>query len=162
MFECFEVMFPNDKVMGTVGKLVSSFPGPAVAFPVETFDKPAFRRELANFLVEMHKDCLDGAASITRKAGRNVVEEREAPHPHYISQLLRGILYGLSGGRSANVRRFSKRIDDVIMWDNAKLPWRRSPIWLVLRVGLQSTLFEGWLFRNIWSTDTYSERHYRW
>ncbi|KAK0456871.1 hypothetical protein EV421DRAFT_1755305 [Armillaria borealis] len=143
VFECFEVMFPNDEVMGTVGKLVSSFPGPAVAFPVETFDKPVFRKELANFLVEMHKDCLDGAASITRKAGRNVMEEREAPHPHYISQLLRGILYGLSGGRSANVRRFSKRIDDVIMWNNAKLPWRRSPIWLVLRVALQSTLFEG-------------------
>ncbi len=142
IYEAFEVMFPNENVMGAIGKLISSFPGPVIAVPSETFDVPAFRRELASFLVEMHNDHLKEASPTSRKAGHNVIEEREPPHPRFITQLLTGILYG-QGGRAADVKRFSKRINDDVRWLNAKLPWRRSPIWLVLRVALQSSLFEG-------------------
>ncbi|KAK0245427.1 hypothetical protein EDD85DRAFT_917513 [Armillaria nabsnona] len=142
IYEAFEVMFPNEKVMGAIGKLISSFPGPAIAVPSEIFDVPAFRQELASFLVEMHNDFLKEALPTSRKAGHDVIEEREPAHPRFITQLLTGILYG-QGGRAADVKRFSKRINDDIRWLNAKLPWRRSPIWLVLRVALQSSLFEG-------------------
>ncbi|KAK0465643.1 hypothetical protein IW261DRAFT_1160704 [Armillaria novae-zelandiae] len=142
IYEAFEVMFPNEKVMGAIGKLISSFPGPAIAVPFETFDVPAFRQELASFLVEMHNDHLEEASPTSRKAGLNVIEERELSHPRFITQLLTGILYG-QGGRAADIKRFSKRINDDVRWLNAKLPWRRSPIWLVLRVALQSSLFEG-------------------
>ncbi|KAG7450735.1 uncharacterized protein BT62DRAFT_884237 [Guyanagaster necrorhizus] len=142
IYEAFEVMFPNEKVMGAIGKLISSFPGPAIAFPSATFRTPAFRKELASFLVEMHNDFLEEASPTSRKAGHNVIEEREPAHPRFITQLLTGILYG-QGGRAADVKRFSKRINDDVLWLNAKLPWRRSPIWLVLRVALQSSLFEG-------------------
>ncbi|KAK0245418.1 hypothetical protein EDD85DRAFT_17035 [Armillaria nabsnona] len=142
IYEAFEVMFPNEKVMGAIGKLISSFPGPAIAVPSETFDVPAFRQELASFLVEMHNDFLKEALPTSRQAGRDVIEEREPAHPRFITQLLTGILYG-QGGRAADIKRFSKRINDDIRWLNAKLPWRRSPIWLILRVALQSSLFEG-------------------
>ncbi|PBL01452.1 hypothetical protein ARMGADRAFT_1073734 [Armillaria gallica] len=142
IYEAFEVMFPNEKVMGAIGKLISSFPGPAIAVPSEIFDVPAFRQELASFLVEMHNDFLKEALPTSRKAGHDVIEEREPAHPRFITQLLTGILYG-QGGRAADIKRFSKRINDDIRWLNAKLPWRRSPIWLVLRVALQSSLFEG-------------------
>ncbi|KAK0232833.1 hypothetical protein IW262DRAFT_1443858 [Armillaria fumosa] len=142
IYEAFEVMFPNEKVMGAIGKLISSFPGPAIAVPSETFDVPAFCQELASFLVEMHNDHLEEASPTSRKAGHNVIEEREPPHPRFITQLLTGILYG-QGGHAADIKRFSKRINDDVRWLNAKLPWRRSPIWLVLRVALQSSLFEG-------------------
>ncbi len=142
IYEAFEVMFPNEKVMGAIGKLISSFPGPAIAVPSETFDVPAFRQELASFLVEMHNDFLKEALPTSRKAGHDVIEEREPAHPRFITQLLTGILYG-QGGHAADVKRFSKRINDDIRWLNAKLPWRRSPIWLILRVALQSSLFEG-------------------
>ncbi|KAK0198062.1 hypothetical protein F5146DRAFT_1018044 [Armillaria mellea] len=142
IYEAFEVMFPNEKVMGAIGKLVSSFPGPAIAFPSEIFEVPAFRQELASFLMEMHRDFLKEAQPTSRKAGSDVIEEREPAHPRFITQLLTGILYG-QGGRAATIERFSKRINDDVRWLNAKLPWRRSPIWLVIRVALQSSLFEG-------------------
>ncbi|KAK0208018.1 hypothetical protein DFS33DRAFT_1300737 [Desarmillaria ectypa] len=142
IYEAFEVMFPNEKVMGTVGKLISSFPGPAIAFPTETLEIPDFRKELASFLVQMHNDFLEEALPKSRKAGHDVIEEWESVHPRFITQLLTGILYG-QGGRAADVKRFSKRINDDVLWLNAKPPWRRSPIWLVLRVALQSSLFEG-------------------
>ncbi|KAG2138280.1 hypothetical protein DEU56DRAFT_886916 [Suillus clintonianus] len=53
-------------------------------------------------------------------------------------ELLTGILRGL--GRIADVPRIRKRIGDDVLWDSAKLPWRRSPLWLVIRVALQTTL----------------------
>ncbi len=33
IYEAFEVMFPNENVMGAIGKLISSFPGPVIAVP---------------------------------------------------------------------------------------------------------------------------------
>ena len=65
-------------------------------------------------------------------------EVRESVHPRYISELLVGILGGC--GQTANVDRITKRIGDEVLWDNAYKPWRRSPLWLTLRVSLQSSL----------------------
>ncbi|KAG1837186.1 hypothetical protein DFJ58DRAFT_846617 [Suillus subalutaceus] len=58
--------------------------------------------------------------------------------PRYITELLTGILRGL--GSIADVPRIRKRIGDDVLWNNTKLPWRRSPLWLVIRVALQTTL----------------------
>ncbi|KAH7917297.1 hypothetical protein BV22DRAFT_939050, partial [Leucogyrophana mollusca] len=74
-FESFEVSPTAAAVMGTVGKLLCSYPGPAIAVPHEVVDDPNFRAELANFLYHMNQDILDSAASTT-KAGSTVVEER--------------------------------------------------------------------------------------
>jgi len=49
---------------------------------------------------------------------------------------------GILGGRGqpADVDRITKRIGDEVLWDNAYKPWRRSPLWLTLKVSLQSSL----------------------
>ena len=83
-------------------------------------------------------------------------------HPGYISELLVGILRGY--GLPAVVDRITKRIgDDVLLlqesWEEewperlrrwllrqdkkqqrTRKPWRRSPLWLILRVSLQTSL----------------------
>ncbi|KIJ64295.1 hypothetical protein HYDPIDRAFT_28736 [Hydnomerulius pinastri MD-312] len=123
--------------MGASGKLVCSYPGPAIAVPNKVFDNAVFRSELAAFLAQMNKDVLDSAAT-SRKAGSTVVEERDTAHPRYITELLTGVLRGV--GRPAEVNRISKRIGDDVVWNNAKLPWRRSSLWLVARVALQTSL----------------------
>ncbi|KAH7922509.1 hypothetical protein BV22DRAFT_1131369 [Leucogyrophana mollusca] len=137
IFESFEVSPTAAAVMGTVGKLLCSYPGPAIAVAHEVVDDPNFRAELANFLYHMNQDILDSAASTT-KAGSTVVEERDTAHPRYITQLLTGILRGL--GQVAEVPRIRKRINDDVCWNNARLPWRRSSLWLLIRVALQTTL----------------------
>ncbi|KAH7924415.1 hypothetical protein BV22DRAFT_1013332 [Leucogyrophana mollusca] len=136
-FESFEVSPASAAVMGTVGKLLCSYPGPAIAVPHEVVDDPKFRAELANFLYHMNEDILDSAASTT-KAGSTVIEERDTAHPRYITQLLTGILRGL--GRVAEVPRIRKRINDDVCGNDARLPWRRSSLWLLVRVALQTTL----------------------
>ncbi|KAG2137491.1 hypothetical protein DEU56DRAFT_946063 [Suillus clintonianus] len=137
IFESFEVSPDPTAVMGATGKLICSYPGPAITVPDVNIDKSTFSAELANFLVCMDQDVLD-AAPTTKKAKSIVFEERDTTHPRYITELLTGILRGL--GSIADVPRIRKRIGDDVLWDSAELPWRRSPLWLVIRVALQTTL----------------------
>ncbi|KAG1849516.1 hypothetical protein F4604DRAFT_1971218 [Suillus subluteus] len=137
IFESFEVSPDSTAVMAAKGKLICSYPGPAITVPDTNIDNATFAAELANFLVHMDEDVLDAAATRT-KAKSTVLEERDTTHPRYITELLTGILRGL--GSIADVPRIRKRIGDDVLWDSAKLPWRRSPLWLVIRVALQTTL----------------------
>ena len=144
-FEVFEVSPQNAAIMTTKGKLLCSYPGPAIQVPVDIFKDECFLRELSSFLVQMDADCLDSTPTAS-KAGSVVYEVRESAHPKYISELLVGILRGY--GRPAVVDRITKRIGDEILWDNAYKPWRRSPLWLTLRVALQSSLRAGYLYKS--------------
>jgi len=136
-FEVFEVSPQNAEVMKTEGKLLCSYPGPAIQVPVDTFMDECFLQELSSFLVQMDVDVLDSTPT-TSKAGTAVHEVRETVHPRYISGLLVGILRGF--GQPAVVDRITKRIGGEVLWRDAYKPWRRSPLWLVLRVALQTSL----------------------
>ena len=143
-FEVFEVSPQNTDVMTTEGKLLCSYPGPAIRVPAGIFMDQCFLQELSSFLVHMDVDRLDSTPT-TSKGGSVVYEVRETVDPRYISQLLMGILGGC--GQPANVDRITKRIGDEVLWDNAYKPWRRSPLWLILRVSLQSSLRVSNLFK---------------
>ncbi|QRV92777.1 kinase-like protein [Ceratobasidium sp. AG-Ba] len=137
-FEIFEVQAPNEIVMSTAGKIVRHFPGPAIQVPNDIAAYPCFIDEVSNFLCHMDVDVLDDALPKTVKRGVEVVETRDVVDPMYISQLFTGILRGL--GREIEPRRVLKRIADEVLWDNADLPWRRSPVWLIVRVALQTSI----------------------
>jgi hypothetical protein len=135
-FEIFEVMPPTSVVMSTNGKLLCSYPGPAIDVFTERFNDQSFLGELASFLTQMNVDILDLTATTVR-AGTAVREVRESADPKYISGLLVGILRGF--GQPAVVDRITKRIRDEVLWKDAYKPWRRSALWLVIRVALQSS-----------------------
>ena len=136
-FEIFEVSPLASVIMSTRGKILCSYPGPVVQVSSGVFKDASFRQELASFLIQMDIDVLDSTAT-TIKAGSNVREVRETAHPRYISGLLVGILRGF--GQPASVDRITKRIADEVLWEDAYRPWRRSPLWLVIRVALQTSL----------------------
>jgi hypothetical protein len=139
IFESFEVSPQPAVVMAAKGKLLCSYPGPAIAVPREKVDHPTFRQELASFLAQMNVDVLDSAPTTT-KAKSEVREERDTAHPRYITQLLTEILRGM--GHVAEVTRIRKRIADDVLWSDAFKPWRRSSIWLLIRVALQTSLYQ--------------------
>ena len=136
-FEVFEVSPLTSPVMSTKGKLLCSYPGPAIQVPLDTFMDERFLRQLSTFLIQMDVDRLDSTPTIS-KAGSVVNEVRESVHPRYISELLVGILRGC--GQPAIVDRITKRIGDEVLWNDAYRPWRRSPLWLSLRVSLHTSL----------------------
>ncbi|KIM42884.1 hypothetical protein M413DRAFT_10304 [Hebeloma cylindrosporum] len=122
VFEVFEVSPPPEAVMTVQGKLICSYPGPAVELPRDVAQDPAFVEQLVSFLMHMDIDRLRGAEATTVKAGSQVPETRGTTHPRYISQLLIMILRGM--GKEATVNRITKRIADDVCWHNAEKPWR--------------------------------------
>ena len=149
LVEMFEVSPRAEAVMGSRGKLVCSYPGPTIAVPNAVFEDSLFTLELAHFLCRMNEDNLD-AIPETRKAGSIVDEERDTVHPRYITELLTGILRAV--GRPADVQRITKHIGDDVVWNNSRLPWRRSPLWLIIKVAIQTTLKRNALSRNIYKS----------
>jgi len=90
----------------------------------------------------MDMDDIDEAAAHTRKAGSTVSETRDSPHPKFITELLITILAATDPSSAIQdpIRRVTKRIADDVLWKKTFGPWRRSKLWLVIRVALQTTL----------------------
>ncbi|CAE6476445.1 unnamed protein product [Rhizoctonia solani] len=137
-FEVFEVQPPTANVMSKPGKLVRPYPWPAVRIPNDIASNSDFTGEVANFLVQMDADMLDESAASTKRAGSTIDEVRDSAHPHFIANLFIGILRGL--GESIEPNRVIKRVADEVCWKSAFKPWRRSPLWLVIRVVMQTSL----------------------
>lgn len=139
VFEVFEASSSNEAVYSTQEKLLVPYPGPAVSVPAVVCSTEGFCDNLALFLSNMDVDVLDSAPKTT-KAGSTVEEVRDTTDPKYISQLLIGILHGCHGSSNPDVRRITKHVADEVMWKDALRPWRRLPLWLILRVTLQTML----------------------
>ncbi|KAH6696400.1 hypothetical protein BKA61DRAFT_498041 [Leptodontidium sp. MPI-SDFR-AT-0119] len=52
--------------------------------------------------------------------------------------MLTGILRGI--GQPVDAARIHKRTCDDVLWNNVLKPWRQSPLWLLLRVTLKTSL----------------------
>lgn len=135
IFTSFEASPTSSAVTEAIGKLLISYPGPAIAVAWETVVDPTFLSRLSKFVEMVKRHQISAASGRGQKAGETLQEERESTHPMFISELLTGILRGV--GQEVDVERFMKRIGDEVLWDNATiLPWRRSSLWLVVRVAL--------------------------
>ncbi|KAF8539120.1 hypothetical protein BDD12DRAFT_883199 [Trichophaea hybrida] len=138
IFTSFEASPASIAVNTTTGKLLISYPGPAIAVPWIKVTDPNFLSRLVDFVDKMKRDHHGVAAGRGMKAGETVQEERESSHPRFVSEMLTGILRAV--GEEVEVERFMKRIGDEVLWNDAKIPWRRSPLWLVVRVALRMVL----------------------
>ncbi|KAI0319197.1 hypothetical protein OF83DRAFT_1055392 [Amylostereum chailletii] len=146
IFEAFEVCPRDEDVMSGTGKLVCTYPALAVAVPSSVVSSPHFMDQFSSYVVQMDTEILDSAAT-TRKAGSTIREVRDTTDPKYITTvLLGGILHGL--GRIIDVQPINKRVADEILWHDAYKPWRRSPLWLVMRVTLQTSLDDTSIYKS--------------
>ena len=139
VFECFEASPLPSAVMGCKGSLVRTFPAQARAVHVSIFDDPRFRNELAATLSKLDMEVIDEMMPQSRKAGSTMAETRDTAHPGLVSDMLMAIL--ASVGQSVQAQQLSKRTRDDVLWSDTLLPWRRSPLWLAIRVTIQMTLY---------------------
>lgn len=138
LFTSFEASPTSEAVTGAIGKLLISYPGPAISVPWSTVTDSTFLTHLGVLIEKLKREFLHAAAARGTKAGEALPEERESADPRFVAELLTGILRGV--GREVKVERFMKRVGDEVLWDDAKVPWRRSPLWLVVRVALRMVL----------------------
>ncbi|KAL1748425.1 hypothetical protein HDZ31DRAFT_29685 [Schizophyllum fasciatum] len=140
-FESFRASLPNEIVVGTETKVKVQYPG-TPRLPVCAEEEA--REILFNYIAGFHTMVFSDARPQAMKAGKAQDEHREPPHSWYITDLLPDILRAycseLADDQLPPTDYIEKRIDDHVLWHDALLPWRRSPILLVLKVALQTSL----------------------
>jgi hypothetical protein len=140
VFEAFEASPRSEDVLAAEGALECDFPGSSVSIPLTTYMEPNFQLNLARFLEQASREPVSSFAPLTGKSGQYVVEERQTAHPDLITNYFITLLEAF-GRHAHEVPHFHKRIRDNACWKNgAKFPFRRLPLWLVLRIGLRRHL----------------------
>ena len=139
-FESFELSPTNGAVIGTVGRLRRCFPGAAIAIGQDRIADINFVEPLADLLARLDAQTPEEAMPIIRKANSEVVEIRDTSHPRFVTEMVTGILRAI--GQPIDVSRIHKHTREDILWKDALRPWRRSPMWLFLRVTLQTSLLD--------------------
>ncbi len=66
-------------------------------------------------------------------------EDRDTTHPNIVTELFMGFLGSV--GEPVDVSRLWKNTREEVMWFDSLLPWRRSPMWLLVRVAMQLIFF---------------------
>ncbi|KIW82284.1 hypothetical protein Z517_05311 [Fonsecaea pedrosoi CBS 271.37] len=132
--EVFELSPLNGPVITTKGRLQRAFPGSAVALTIDAFAQPSFQATVAHTLAKMSHQLVVDTKPKARKAGRMHDENRDTTHPKMVTELFMGFLGPV--GTPMDVSRLSKNTREEVLWLDALLPWRRSPVWILLRVAM--------------------------
>lgn len=122
------------------------FPGRAVTCSAALLSDPHFCSQLAGTLVRLNSEAIDICTATTKKAGNIVKEERDTTDPALVVDYLMNVLSVLGEDRETIILK--KRTRDDVLWSNAKAPWRRAPIWLVLKIAVQRALMSTMAFDN--------------
>ncbi|KAI9684828.1 MAG: hypothetical protein M1829_000203 [Trizodia sp. TS-e1964] len=139
LFEAFEASPLSEDVLASKQALRWDFPGCAASIPISVYENPSFQEELATFLEKASIESIKRFAASTQKAGSFAYEYRETVDPALITQMLMTLLE--VNGCRAHPFLLQKRIWDDVSWaDGCARPWRRSPVWLILRVAVHRHL----------------------
>lgn len=137
-FEIFELSPLNEAVYSTQGRLRRSFPGSAVSIGLPAFQHAGFQDSIAHTLATMAHQPVKGMQPQAWKAGKFHDEDRDTTSPAMVSEQFFGFLAGI--GSPADVSVISKNTREEVLWKDARSPWRRSSMWLLIRVTLQLSL----------------------
>ena len=137
VFECFEASAQNAAVMEAKGALTRQFPAHAVSLPLRVFHDQKFQHELADKLSRLDTEEIQEMLPQSNKADKRMGEVRDTPNPRLVTEMLMAILASL--GKPIVGQQIRKRTRDDVLWNDGLLPWRRSALWLTLRVTLQRT-----------------------
>lgn len=133
-FEFFELSPDNQGAMSK-GRLVRTFPGLAASIPIAKLQEQSLQQMLAETLAKMSTQAAPGFQPTARKAGWDHDEDRDTTHPGMVTDYVLHIVAAL--GKTTSVARITKNTREEVLWNNCKTPWRRSPMWLLVRVTIQ-------------------------
>ncbi|KAH9865890.1 hypothetical protein J1614_009477 [Plenodomus biglobosus] len=140
IFEAFEISPPSTEVLATEGALICDFPDCSAQVPLAEFQKPSFQHALAEFLEKGSIEPLRCFQALVTKAQTPVVESRDTGNPGLVTHLLIPLLESLGSSVDDEIPRLRKRVRDDANIGVAEFPWRRLPLWITLRVGIQRQL----------------------
>ncbi|KAF5675373.1 hypothetical protein FCIRC_7357 [Fusarium circinatum] len=121
--------------MTTRGRLIREFPATATEVSTKDFNDSLFQEVLTKILVKMSHQAVAEMQPKVKKAQQMHNEERDTTDPRIVTELLTSFLRG--AGTPAEIKALQKRTREEVSWNNSTHPWMRSPLWHLLRVGLQ-------------------------
>jgi hypothetical protein len=137
-FESLEVSPTTEAVIETKGRLRRCFPGPAVAIGQDRMADASFLKPLTELLVKLDAKTPEEVLPNVTKSHSKVIETRDTMNPRFVTEMLIEMLRAM--GQPHDVPRIYKHTRDDVLWKDALKPWRRCPLWLFLRVALQTSL----------------------
>jgi hypothetical protein len=142
IFETFELSPTNASVFSNKGRLQRQFPAVTVRIPRDTLAREGFCTAISTLINDMSAQSVAEMQPHIRKARQAQVEDRDTANPAIVTQLLASVLRPF--GEVVHGRRLWKNTREEVRYEKGNhLPWRRSPIWLIIRVILQLTLASG-------------------
>ncbi|KAM3067027.1 hypothetical protein ACMFMG_011809 [Clarireedia jacksonii] len=135
LFEAFELSPLNESVITTTGRLRRCFPGCAFAVSRSIFNEEGFQTALAQAVAKMSHQSAPDMQPKVRKAKKHHNEDRDTTHPSLVTEYLMSFVR--AAGKPVEVSAIWKNTRDEVMWLDSLRPWRRSPLWLLIRVALQ-------------------------
>ena len=127
--------------MSCEGALLREFPDRAAAVELDKLQDDDFLDELVDVIKKLDVGIAPMARPKVTKAGTVQPEERDSLSPVLATGMLIDVLVGL--GQSVDPDRIAKRSREQVGWNDARLPFHRSPTWLLLRVALRLVLDRG-------------------
>ncbi|KAF2757894.1 hypothetical protein EJ05DRAFT_464797 [Pseudovirgaria hyperparasitica] len=138
VFDCFELSPDNSACIKAKGRLQRTFPSSSFAVPLTVFRADGFQSTLVSTVRKLSfLSCIDAEDQQDRIDAKNVLD-RESPDPSLVTELL--MSYIRACGSPHNTSRIIKNTRDDVVGPESHRPWRRTPIWLLMRVMLQARL----------------------
>ncbi|OJJ65665.1 hypothetical protein ASPBRDRAFT_79678 [Aspergillus brasiliensis CBS 101740] len=133
--ETFELSPRNEAVNTTVGRLQRQFPGPTFALARAIFNEPNMQSTIAHAIESMSRQPAPGTKPKVKKARQEHDENRDTTDPMMVTELFTTFLRPQCG--TVNSLQVCKNTREEVLWLNCLQPWRRSALWLQLRVMIQ-------------------------
>ncbi|KAF2031984.1 hypothetical protein EK21DRAFT_99304 [Setomelanomma holmii] len=127
VFESFELSSTNQQSMACKARLMRTFPGPSSKVSVLKMQDAGWKQSRSFTLAKMSNEA---AAEFQPTNRANTTD------PSLVTDFLMSVVAAV--GDLVEVPRILKHTrDDVLSSKHAKLPWRQSSLWLLIRVALQ-------------------------
>jgi hypothetical protein len=139
-FEYFELSPTNEAAVRST-RLIRTFPGYASRIAVDKMIDRRLRKSIAGTIAKMATQSAPGFQPQARKNGKYEDESRDTTAPGLVTDFLMNITTAL--GEATDVKGIMKVTREDVLWSDCENPWRRSPLWLLVRVSLQL-----WFTRN--------------
>ncbi|KAL4951222.1 hypothetical protein BDW69DRAFT_42194 [Aspergillus filifer] len=136
--ETFELSPRNKAVNSNKGRLQRQFPGPTFAIDSAVFKDASLRGTIAQTLAKMSHQYVAGTKPMVKKAQQKHEEDRDTTDPRMVTEFFTAFLR--PSATAVDSMQIQKNTREDVLWKSSRLPWRRSPLWLLIRVTLQLSI----------------------
>ncbi|CAF4676762.1 unnamed protein product [Rotaria sp. Silwood1] len=136
LISSWQVLLPTDTIVSSIQPQLSCFPVTTYRLSDRSYLTSTVHCEL---LIDFMKNTIEYPKSY--KASREIMETKDVPVSHYVCQWWIQRFPEITIENSSHTLvQFNKKHRDQVRWNNGQLPFRRSGLWMTIKVIFQTIL----------------------